>query len=57
MVKAAADRIAELEAELEACRLLLIEAQNPGIDMDEVRRSRNSEPPDFQSAVLGSEES
>jgi hypothetical protein len=31
-------RIAELESELEAASLRSIEASNPGIDMDEVRR-------------------
>lgn len=33
-------RITELEAELEKTKLRVIEATNPGIDMDEVRASR-----------------
>lgn len=33
-----------LRAELDAARLRSIEARNPGIDMDEVRRSRSVAP-------------
>jgi hypothetical protein len=33
-------RVAELEAELERWKLRYIEATNPGIDMNEVRRVR-----------------
>lgn len=34
------NRIAQLEAELDACQLRSIEARNPGIDIEEVRRLR-----------------
>lgn len=34
------NRVAELEAEVEAWKLRYIEATNPGIDMNEVRRTR-----------------
>lgn len=34
-------RIIQLEEELEEFKLLLIEANNPGINMDLVRESRN----------------
>lgn len=33
-------RIAQLEYELEECQLRSIEARNPGIDIEEVRRLR-----------------
>lgn len=33
-------KIARLEAELEECALRSIEARNPGIDIEEVRRYR-----------------
>lgn len=33
-------RIAQLEHELEECQLRSIEARNPGIDIEEVRRIR-----------------
>lgn len=35
-------RIAQLEYELEECALRSIEARNPGIDIEEVRRYRAS---------------
>ncbi len=34
------ERIAKLEAALDECQLRSIEARNPGIDMDEVRKHR-----------------
>lgn len=36
-------RIAHLEYELEECALRSIEARNPGIDIEEVRRFRASQ--------------
>lgn len=35
------DHIKDLDAELDEAQLRSIEARNPGIDMDEVRRERN----------------
>lgn len=34
------NRIAQLEAQLDECQLRSIEARNPGIDIEEVRRLR-----------------
>lgn len=34
------NRINELEEQLEVCQLRSIEARNPGIDMEEVKRMR-----------------
>jgi hypothetical protein len=44
--KKAEDEVRALRDQLEEARLATIEARNPGIDMDEVRRSRaNDQPP------------